>query len=250
VLSRSARGGTYLVVGEPGALTFVLQELLPDQAPTADVMAAFQGEGQQLLQLKYPRAPKFLDIFHESVGADTRFYRVQQQVIGESLESRAVDESRLRDVASHVLEFLKVLHRPELHLIHGDIKASSLVLDKEGLLWIVGWGRTVLGPAARTSDDVSAVGATLAHLLSRPDGTAAGGSPSFEEGSPELLRFIAALSGEPADRRVRDASRAIRLLQNAQEKRLSRNPPFWIGAAVTIGLLGLSALYIFLRYRR
>jgi serine/threonine protein kinase len=266
-------GGTYLV-REPGSLEVVLQELRPPEAPSHRVMQNWEREAELLLAFKHPRVPKFLDIFHEGKGADTRFYRVQQRVIGDSIADQVVrfpfEESRLRDISRQVLELLDLLHGPTYRLVHGDIKPASLILDNDGMLWVVGWGASVLlpdpkdrppeaaplpdpppGRANHPSADVYAVGATLVWMLARKDPSSflkPGVKPNLEQhlqASPQMLGLLTRLVGEPAYSRIDSAAETLRQLKSVHLKRKRRGPPLWAIALITFGLLGSSALYIY-----
>ncbi len=274
VVRQTDHGGTYLAQ-EPGSLQLVLQEIRPTEKPTEKVISEFEREAQLLLDLKHPKVPKFLEIFREGEGADMRFYRVQQYVEGEAISLQVIrfpfEESRLRDIARQVLELLDLIHGPGFRVVHGDIKASTLILDNDGMLWLVGWGSTFLlpdpndreankdrtppppGRVNHPSGDIYAVGAMLVHMLLRKDPSALlkpGVRPPLEENlqaSPEMIALLDRLVGEPAYSRIDSAREATRQLRSVHLKKKRRGPPLWAVGLIILGLVGGAALYVYLR---
>jgi serine/threonine protein kinase len=273
VIRETDHGGTYLA-REPGSLEVVLQELRPPEPPNARTMQSWEQERELLLAFKHARVPQFLDIFHEGTGAQTRFYRVQQRVVGDSIGDQVVrfpfEESRLRELSRQILELLVLLHGPDYRLVHGDIKPANLILDNDGMLWLVGWGGSVLLPDARDrapdapplpepppgrahhpSADVYAVGASLVWMLARKDPSSflkPGVKPNPDQNlqaSPQITGLLNKLVGEPAYSRIDSAQETLRQLKSLHLKRKRHGPPVWVVAVITVGLLGLSAVYIY-----
>jgi hypothetical protein len=191
LITQNARGRIYLAHDQAGQAV-ALKELAFVQPPHPDALAAFERESRLLRQLAHPQIPRFVASFSEGEGVATRLYLAQEYVEGESLQARLArhqfSEAEAVEVAEQVLEILEQLQKLAPMVFHRDIKPSNLIRRPDGRIALVDFGAardlgaTVgatlvgtfgympveqMGGIVDATTDPYAVGATLAHLLSR-----------------------------------------------------------------------------------
>jgi hypothetical protein len=191
LITQNARGRIYLAHDQTGQAV-ALKELAFVQPPHPDALAAFERESRLLRQITHPQIPRFVAAFSEGEGVATRLYLAQEYVEGESLLARLArhqcSEAEAIEVAQQVLEILEYLQNLSPMVFHRDIKPSNLIRRPDGRIALVDFGAARdLGPTAGATlvgtfgympveqmggivdatTDPFAVGATLAHLLSR-----------------------------------------------------------------------------------
>ncbi len=152
----------------------------------------FEREAQILQNLNHPQIPKYRDYF----SVDDRslwFGLVQDYIPGASLkqllnEKKRFAESRVKRIATQILQILIYLHELNPAIVHRDIKPSNILLGKDDNIYLLDFGSvqdkpinqggtfTVVGTYGYTpmeqfggkalpASDLYALGATLIHLL-------------------------------------------------------------------------------------
>jgi len=191
VLVQNAHGRIYLARDAEGRRV-ALKELAFVRAPGVEEIDAFEREARVLRQLRHPAIPAFIDSFVEGEGVHTRMYLAQEFIEGQSLAARLaerqLDEQEARAIADEVLGILEYLQGLSPMVFHRDIKPANLIRRPDGSIALVDFGAardlgaTVgatlvgtfgympveqMGGIVDATSDLYALGATLAHLLSR-----------------------------------------------------------------------------------
>jgi hypothetical protein len=181
-LGRGGMGEVWLAndseLGEPVALKLL------------DSRLSASPEYIELLRLEFGRAcslvhPNIVRVF-DFHAADDRYYISMQYIDGESMVSmRGAPFQPIIDKALMICDALAYAHRSSI--IHSDVKASNVLLDRNGVCYLTDFGIAVAdlevrqggggswpsmspqqlaGQAASVADDVYAFGALLYELLS------------------------------------------------------------------------------------
>lgn len=191
IINQTNRGRTYLARTESGD-PVVIKELVFATAPTSEEIDAFEREAQILRTLDHPGIPHFRASMQTGEGVHKRLYLVQDYIEGQSLASR-LEEHRFSEdevvrMAGEILEILVYLQSRSPMVVHRDVKPDNLLVGSGGHVWLVDFGAArdhgatysgtlvgtfgympieQLGGMIDGSTDVYALGATIAHLLTR-----------------------------------------------------------------------------------
>jgi TonB family protein len=271
VIVQNARGRMYLARDQTGQAV-ALKELAFVQPPHPDALAAFERESRLLRQITHPQIPRFVAAFSEGEGVATRLYLAQEYVEGESLLARLArhqfTEAEAVEVARQVLGILEYLQNLAPMVFHRDVKPSNLIRRPDGQIALVDFGAARdLGPTAGATlvgtfgympveqmggivdatTDPFALGATLAHLLSRREPW------SFLEDPGALGRlnvsagfrdFLARLMARRSADRFHSAAAALAALRmgTPRSRRSFRWPAVRArSVAVVLSVVGLAA---------
>ncbi|MGV3525242.1 MAG: serine/threonine protein kinase [Candidatus Sericytochromatia bacterium] len=173
----------------------------------------FKREARTLAHLQHPQIPALLAYFETRSADSLSCYLVLEKVPGQNLAERVREGLHLEEhhaylIAQQVLRILDYLHRFHPPVVHRDIKPSNLVLDEEGVLYLIDFGgvQEALGMGGSTligtygymapeqfagkalpASDLYGLGATLVYLLS-------GREPSQLPQQDLLLQFRAYVS--------------------------------------------------------
>lgn len=126
------------------------------------VLELFERECAVLATLDHPGIPRYVDAFVDREAA--RFVLVQEFVAGRDLEALvreggALDEPRLRAIASELLGILSYLHHRNPPVIHRDIKPSNVLVTDGGTAKVVDFGAVqIMSPESRGSTVVGTFG--------------------------------------------------------------------------------------------
>jgi serine/threonine-protein kinase len=208
----------------------------------AAAIAAFEREADLLAELESEYIPRIFDRFSEH----NRHYLVMEYVPGRTLEERLtaaggkLDENFVIAVATQLLEALEYLHGLTPPIIYRDLKPSNVIVRASGRIKMVDFGiarhfqpkstATMIGTQgyappeqylgkAEARSDLYALGATLHHLLTGRDPTAAPpfSFPPTSQLEPEISPALAELVDEAlaydVDRRIPSAPEFTRRLR-------------------------------------
>ncbi|MEG3968202.1 serine/threonine-protein kinase [Microcoleus sp. T2B6] len=105
----------------------------------------FEREAKTLSGLNHPGIPRYIDYFQVDTSQDRCFYIAQQLAPGKSLaqwieNGWKPNEAQVRHIASKVLEILAYLQSLLPATIHRDIKPQNIILQKNGLVFLVDFG--------------------------------------------------------------------------------------------------------------
>lgn len=216
----------------------------------------FVAEARRLARVRHPNVLAV----HGASYHDGRAGLWTDWIDGETLSARLSRDGPLRGeellrVLRELVDALDAVHRAGL--VHGDVKASNVMLDREGRVILMDFGagfesseegsainagtprylapEIVTGGAGTTAVDIYAFG-VLAHLLATgryPD-SASGG---FAFGPRGLRRLIAhSLATDPEQRPRTSALRnGLQQLIDLPKRRVRR----WLLASVVVGLVGI-----------
>jgi hypothetical protein len=265
VLVSSGHGRLYLATGAGGERV-ALKELVFTQIPSTQTLVAFEREAKLLQQLDHPGVPRFVSSFTEGEGVHTRFYLAQEYVEGASLLARMsthrFTEEDIVRIARQVLDILEYLHGLEPRVVHRDVKPANILMRKDGSIVLVDFGAArdfsltggatlvgtfgymppeqLVGMADATSD-LYALGASIAHLLTRrPPWQLSLGSRALDGlgVSVRLRGFVSRLTAvDPGDRFP--SAREARLALLRPRSRFEERRPWIAAAAAAIALAGL-----------
>jgi hypothetical protein len=271
VLVANAHGRMYVARDADGAQV-ALKELAFVQAPTLEMIAAFEREAKLLRALDHPAIPRFVASFEEGEGVHVRYYLAQELVAGQALdaalETTFFSEPEIIALARQVLDVLVYLQGLSPMVIHRDLKPANLLRRPDGSIAVVDFGAAHAGGATAGSTTIGtfgympieqlagqvdattdpyALGTSLLHLLSRREPWRPQLIDSINV-SPALRTFIATLTArEPRDRfptalaaraaldRAARGERPMTTLRSA-----SRARPF-LFAAAAVAMAGLGA---------
>jgi serine/threonine protein kinase len=275
ILVVNAHGRLYLAHDPQGQLV-ALKELAFVQAPSLEALEAFEREARMLRQLDHPAIPRFVASFHEGDGIHTRLYLAQEHIEGESLERllehTSIGEQEAIDIARQVLDVLVYLQRLSPMVFHRDVKPANLIRRPDGSIALVDFGAArdlgttagatlvgtfgympieQLGGLVDATSDLYALGASLAHLMTRrPPWTLLEDDHPLRRvnASPAFKRFLARLLERNADRRypsARVAQKALESLGHARRRSVIQRAILVAFALVTAtgGGFGLRAAF-------
>lgn len=170
----------------------VVKQLRLSHMDAWDAYDAFRREAEVLARLSHPRLPRFIDAFQVEKNNKYYYFSIQSLVPGRNLADRLESgelflEKDLVSIAHQCLEILSYLHLNRPSVLHRDIKPSNLLLDDNGVVYLVDFGAVqytkatktmAVGTAgympseqllgeARPQSDLYSLGATLVRLATR-----------------------------------------------------------------------------------
>ncbi len=170
----------------------VVKQLRLSHIDAWDAYDAFRREAEVLSRLSHPRLPEFIEAFQVKKNSKYFYFSVQSLMPGRNLADRLdrgefFSEVQLVSIASQCLEILNYLHRNTPAVLHRDVKPSNLLLDDDGLLYLVDFGAVQYETASKTmavgtagymaseqlvgnaqpQSDLYSLGATLVRLATR-----------------------------------------------------------------------------------
>ena len=238
--------------GKVWAVKEMRDELLPatDRLPAVQ---AFAREAELLARLQHSNLPRVIDHFPEG----GRHYLVMEYLEGQTLQehmekrrNRPFKEKEVIEWALQVCDALEYLHSHDPPIIYRDLKASNIIVDRDGTLKLIDFGiARYFDPSKKTDtlkmgtsgyappeqyqgggqcdarSDIYALGATMHHLLTGRDpqeeppfsfGQARPRklNPRLSEGIEQVI--MTALAYNPADRYQSSARMREALLSPGQ----------------------------------
>jgi serine/threonine protein kinase len=245
ILGQSAIGVTALATDEESGKPVVVKLLSLEKLQNWKQFDLFEREIRVLKGLRHPGIPAYIDSFN--LEPERCIGLVQEYVGGADLDRRVKDGLRITEEEAvamtrkllGILEYMQSLHPP---VIHRDVNPKNIVLDGAGEPFLVDFDsvHAAAGSESYGSDtavgtfgympmdqimgkitpavDMYGLGVTILFLLTHkgPEEFPLRDSKIEHEGflevSPGFEGFIDALIEPSAEKRIRDAAAAIRVL--------------------------------------
>lgn len=195
VLAEGSDCSTYLAEDRESEQECILKVLSLKSMGNWKRLELFKREARTLAHLEYPQIPALLDYFEQSQDGMMNCCLVIRKVPGQTLAERVYRGLHLSEehtflIAVQVLQILNYLHQFQPPVIHRDVKPSNLLLDDEGVIYLIDFGgvQEALAPSgaggstmigtygymapeqfagrALPQSDLYGLGATLVFLLS------------------------------------------------------------------------------------
>lgn len=194
-LASGSDGATYLVWDEQTDEHCILKQMQLKTLGNWKRLDLFKREARTLAHLDHPQIPALLDYFETRHDDWVDCCLVLQRVSGQTLAERVYQGLHLPEdscylIAVQILKILSYLHRFNPPVIHRDIKPSNLILNDQGVVYLIDFGgvqealalagaggSTMIGTygymapeqfsgRALPASDLYGLGATLVFLLS------------------------------------------------------------------------------------
>lgn len=144
-LAQGSDCSTYLVLDREQEQLCILKVLTLKTLGDWKRLELFKREARTLAHLTHPQIPALLDYFETTESGVMYCCLVIRRVPGQTLAERVYRGLHLSEehaflIAVQVLRILDYLHSFQPPVIHRDVKPSNLLLDDQGILYLIDFG--------------------------------------------------------------------------------------------------------------